>query len=252
MGPPTGGAAPGYPPGAVAQSAMSTPRSLSVVRDGDDGPRQPKAPRKEKRAGVFLDKYSIFQLGREYSLSAHECWLLEALSHLCDFRSRSFAGTLGELSEDTRIGKNTIRGVLDGLCDKGLVRETRPFGNRQTGEVEVVCWARLVVTRDETISQKWEREAPVESPKIGSVTDEEISHQSPSNFPVISQSWEIQQPKEGLLRNKAIREGKVGSQQIQEVQSFQETEVQSSQKIDSGDVVVPCCGKVFAECECPF
>jgi hypothetical protein len=156
-----------------------------------------------KRAQVRFDKYAIFDIAREHSLKANECWLLTTLCFVADFRNHAFRGTIFEIAEWTRIGRSTVPKLLDALQREGLVDIVRPFGQNRAGEVVILVWERLIAnTSGRQIAEK---SAIVEGRAATS-----IAEQSQINRRVVAEKSAIDQPKDDSGRNKAIRK-EVGS-----------------------------------------
>jgi hypothetical protein len=101
--------------------------------------------RRNGRSWQRMDRYAIFDLGREHSLSSHARWMLAALCLIADFRTCAVRATIRELSEQTGIGLNTVPKALDELAKADLVNITSPFGPNREGEVEIIAWHDIVV-----------------------------------------------------------------------------------------------------------
>jgi DNA-binding transcriptional ArsR family regulator len=124
---------------------------MSVVMKeiGRDEQELRDTKRRNGRSWQRIDRYAIFDLGREHSLSSHARWMLAALCLIADFRTCAVRATIRELSEQTGIGLNTVPKALKELARAGLVNITRPFGPNREGEVEIIAWHDIVVERGE-------------------------------------------------------------------------------------------------------
>jgi len=239
---------------------------------------------------VRLVRFGVFIIGRQHRLKAHERWLLEALAHLSDWKTKSYTGTLRELCEDTGIGKDTIPEALKTLSNLGLVKIETPFGSNRRGEVALWCWNQIITgSGDSSFSEKSDNEPPfesptsrtltadesprsrtltdAESPTSGTLADGRFYDHSPTILRPFSERWEFHQPEEAPVRNRHTSKDLVGSQQIQEGHSSQQSDAQRDlQKIDADNVetvtledgttftIDPCpdCGLPLRECVCPF
>ena len=86
-------------------------------------------PRKAlRRSHASVDRYAVFDLGREHHLSANERWMLQALCLAADFRTCAVSPAYWELSEWTGIGRDTVPKTLDALEKAGLVSPYRQQG----------------------------------------------------------------------------------------------------------------------------
>jgi hypothetical protein len=92
-----------------------------------------------------VDRYAVFDLGREHHLSANERWMLQALCLAADFRTCAVSATYWELSEWTGIGRDTVPKTLDALEKARLVKITHPFGQNRCGEVSILAWEAIIV-----------------------------------------------------------------------------------------------------------
>jgi hypothetical protein len=103
------------------------------------------AKRRNGRSWQRIDRYAVFDLGREHRLSSHARWMLMSLCLIADFRTCAVRATIRELSEQTGIGFNTVPKAIGDLVKAELVKITRPFGPNREGEVEIVAWPDIVV-----------------------------------------------------------------------------------------------------------
>jgi hypothetical protein len=140
------------------------------------------AKRHNARSWQRMDRYAIFDLGREHSLSSHARWMLASLCLIADFRTCAVRATLRELSEQTGIGLNTVPKVLDDLARVGLVKITRPFGPNRAAEVEIIAWHDIVVEGGEPktrVSRVSSRRQVAEEPRtnLGPTADNSTNDQ---------------------------------------------------------------------------
>jgi hypothetical protein len=103
------------------------------------------AKRRNARSWQRIDRYALFDLGREHRLSKDARLMLISLCLMADFRTCAVRATLRVLSQQTEIGLNTVPKALDELVKAELVKITRPFGPNREGEVEIVAWHDIVV-----------------------------------------------------------------------------------------------------------
>jgi hypothetical protein len=124
-------------------------------RYAQDGDRDAtEAPRKERiRSHASVDRYAVFDLGREHHLSANERWLLLALCLAADFRTCAVSATIWQLSEWTGIGRDTVPKCLRVLEKAGLVEVLYPFGPNRAGEVAILVWKEIIVEKREPKSR---------------------------------------------------------------------------------------------------
>ena len=185
-------------PDPVAQNAK--PETDVGARPPAATPRRLPAKAEVTRpAQVRFDRYAIFDIGREHHLNGHALWLLEALCHLADHRSRTLRTTIVELAEWTRIGRDTIPKALGALQSAGLVDIVRPFGQNQIGEVAILVWDRLIAgTTGQGIPEK-------SANAVSPFADHSRTIRGP-----IAEKSASDQPKEGSVRNK-VRRGQVDS-----------------------------------------
>ena len=114
------------------------------------------------RNWLKLDRYALFDIAREFDLSAAEVVVLFALVALADFRSQGWKGTITELTEHTPCNRSTVRRAYDRLKQLNLVSEVRPFVQNSVGSVRVDCYERLVLEsrrkgRDQTVPRSGDR-----------------------------------------------------------------------------------------------
>ncbi len=103
------------------------------------------AKRRNARSWQRIDRYALFDLGREHRLCKDARLMLISLCLMADFRTCAVRATLRVLSQQTEIGLNTVPKALDELVKAELVKITRPFGPNREGEVEIVAWHDIVV-----------------------------------------------------------------------------------------------------------
>jgi len=97
------------------------------------------------RAFVKLDRYGLADLGRELNLSFAARGVLLGLVTLADFRSWTWRGTIGELSENVGTTRTTVRKGLDELAAAGAIAYIAPPHSGRSMTVEVAVFGRLVV-----------------------------------------------------------------------------------------------------------
>jgi hypothetical protein len=105
-----------------------------------------RSKRLRKPSETRFDRFAIFQVAREHDLTALDAWVLTALTMLCDWRDKTWCGTVTELALDVRGDRRAVRASLDRLAAKGLIRETKPFagGPKVNGCVIVVAVDQLL------------------------------------------------------------------------------------------------------------
>src|ERR1039457_6328116 len=155
------------PQGAPSEGPEAHPDQLTYPRAYRNGAQEPGEPQKgttgPRRAQVRLDRYAIFDLGREHRLHAHARWLLEILCHVADFRSRSVTATYEELVEWSGIGRDTVPKTVNTLRAAGLISVVKVFGPGQVGEVEILAWDRLIAGNP---GRKFSEKSEIEQPNF--------------------------------------------------------------------------------------
>jgi hypothetical protein len=104
-----------------------------------------RSARLKKRSHTRLDRFGIFQLGREKGLGALDRWLLTTLAMLCDYTNGDYFGTITELAEDIGATRQAIGASLDRLHSAGLIQIVSDFGPKVQGHVRVLALHLLVV-----------------------------------------------------------------------------------------------------------
>lgn len=93
---------------------------------------------------VRVDPFGTSDLAREHKLTAHEAWLWHVLALQAEYRSGEWSGTLTDVADATRLGRNTVSRAHQSLLAKGLLREVEPFRPGADGRVVVLFreWLR--------------------------------------------------------------------------------------------------------------
>ena len=96
-----------------------------------------------KQSEARLGSFEIFQLGRDYRLSALDRWLLVTLSMLCDWETGEYAGTKTELAWDTGASRKAISASIKRLAAADLIQIVADFDVGVRGELRVLALDRI-------------------------------------------------------------------------------------------------------------
>lgn len=97
------------------------------------------------RSFAKVDRFAIFQIGRNNGLSGFERWCLITIVLQADFRTHQWAGTLGFLADEMGVTRRTAKTAVDGLAAKQQLAVLEPFGPNSQGRVRVNPYGLLVV-----------------------------------------------------------------------------------------------------------
>lgn len=114
----------------------------------DDAKGQVQASLHNRRF-TKVDSYGWCDVARAHDLAFGEAMFLRILVELADHRSKKWSGTIVELHEMTRLGRNTVRAYLNRLADVGLITEERKARGARPGLIDVSePWDELIVPND--------------------------------------------------------------------------------------------------------
>jgi hypothetical protein len=99
----------------------------------------------KKRNYVRFDRYALFDIGRANGLNSDDCYLLDVITRLADFRSAVWCGSKTELASYGLMTRRAASKAFARLVERNLVEEIIPFGPNSPGMVRVLCYADLTL-----------------------------------------------------------------------------------------------------------